>query len=59
MQGLQAANEGNYLTAAGNNHQATVCNSIALTIAFGLQIALFGGLFTFLTLFIKFGIYRD
>ena len=52
MQGLQAASEGNYLTAAGNSHQALVCNSFALSLAVILQIYMFICVIVFITLFV-------
>ena len=51
MQGLQAASEGNYLTAVENSHKANFCNAMAITMAVFLQIALFGGFITFIILF--------
>ena len=51
MQGLQAASEGNYLTAVENSHQANFCNSMAIVMAVLLQIALFVGFITFIILY--------
>ena len=51
MQGLQAASEGNYLTAVENSYQANFCNKMAFAIAVFLQIVLFGGFITFLSLY--------
>ena len=51
MQGLQAAREGNYLTAVENSHQANFCNIMAFATAVLLQIALFAGFITFISLY--------
>ena len=51
MQGLQAASEGNYLTAVENSHKANFCNAMAIVMAVFLQIALFAGFITFIILF--------
>ena len=51
MQGLQAASEGNYLTAVENSHQANFCNKMAFAMAVFLQIALFAGFITFIILY--------